>query len=91
MDDSITKNGVIFIAYLALMLFLFYILGGPIDTVMDGILSDTTVSQMATYGPAFKTAARLAFAIGITTPVVWFVVKMFSREPAYFYDKRRYR
>lgn len=89
MSDSITGIGVTFAAYIFLMLTLFYILGGPIDAVFDGIIDSSSISQVATYGPNYKFAARIAFAIGITTPVFWIVAKVFSREPTDF-TRRRY-
>ena len=89
MGDSIIGIGVTFAAYMFLMLVFFYILGGPIDTLFDGIIDSSSISQMASYAPNYKFAARIAFAIGITTPVFWAVAKVFSREPTDF-TKRRY-
>jgi len=89
MSDSITGIGVTFAAYMFLMLVFFYILGGPIDTLFDGIIDSSTISQVATYGPNYKFAARIAFAIGITTPVFWAIAKVFSREPVDF-TRRKY-
>jgi len=88
MIDSITKAGVTFVFYLFLMLTVFYILGGPIDLIFDGIIDNSAYDQVAQFGPNYKTAVRIAFAIGITTPVVWLVAKVFSREPAMFIRRK---
>jgi len=71
------------------MIVLFIVLGGPVDTIFDSMTSNPVVPEQTQMVPNYKLAARLAFAIGITTPVVWFVAKMFSREPAVYKYRRR--
>jgi hypothetical protein len=83
LENSITLNGVLFIVYLTLGVIVFWVLGGPVDTIFESMLIDPVVSQQNTFIPLYAMAARVAFAIGITTPVVWFLAKIFSREPGF--------
>lgn len=90
MSDSITVNGAYLLLFLFIFIVIFAVLGGPIDDVMDGILGLDGYGfsdEIDEYVPYFKTAVRIAFAFGISTPAVWFVAKVFSREPAYYYNK----
>lgn len=89
MNNGLLINSLWFIFYLFLMITIFVILGGPIDTIFDSFTSNPVVTQQAYMVPNYKLAVRLAFAIGITTPVIWFVAKMFSREPSVYKYRRR--
>ena len=89
MNNGILINSIYFIFFLFLMIVLFIVLGGPVDTIFDSMTSNPVVPEQTQMVPNYKLAARLAFAIGITTPVVWFVAKMFSREPAVYKYRRR--
>lgn len=89
MSVGLIRNSITFLSLLFLAIVLFYVLGGPVDVIFDAFTDNPVVPEQATYTPNFKLAARMAFAIGIATPVVWFFVKMFSREPAQFVRRRR--
>lgn len=89
MNDGIVVNGLYFIFFLFLMIVVFVVLGGPVDTIFDSFIYNPVVSEQSYMVPNYKLAARLAFAIGIATPSVWFVAKMFSREPAVYKYRRR--
>lgn len=87
MSDSITYNSVIFLLFLFIAIVVFSILSDPVDTILDAILGMdglTSSSQIDTYVPYIKTAVKIAFSLTIATPVVWFIIKIFSREPAYY-------
>ena len=88
MNDSLIVNSLYFLLYLFIAAVLYFVLGGPIDTIFDSFTSNPAVPQQATLIPYYKTAVRIAFAIGVTTPVFWYVAKMFSREPTYYKYKR---
>jgi len=88
MSSGIIINSITFISLLFLAVVLFYVLGGPVDIIFDAFTDNPVVSEQTTFVPNFKLAARMAFAIGIATPVVWFFVKMFSREPAQFVRRK---
>jgi len=89
MSNSITVNGVLFIIYLVIAAIVFYVLGGPMDTLFDSLTNNAVVSQQETMIPVYKTAVRIAFALGVATPIIWFLIKIFSREPT-IYQYRRY-
>jgi len=91
MNNSISINGLLFIFWLFLMIILFFMLGGAIDAIFDALVDSAaghSADETLQYVPNYKLAARMAFAIGISTPVVWFIAKMFSREPATFRNRR---
>jgi hypothetical protein len=88
MSGGILVNAITFIFWLFLMVVVFYVLAGPVDTIFDSFIENPVVIQQVTMTPYYKIAVRMAFAIGISTPVVWFFARMFSREPAYFKQRR---
>ena len=90
--DTITHAGIIFLVYLSLMIMLYFLLGGAVDAIFDaftgshfGLANDA----MAEYVPLYRNAVKLAFAIGLATPITWFIFWSFSIEPSY--SKIRYR
>lgn len=89
MNNGILVNGLWFIFWLFLAFIVFILLGAPVDAIFDSFINNPVVSEQSWMVPNYKLAARIAFAIGITTPVIWFVAKMFSREPA-VYNRRRF-
>jgi len=92
MSDSISINGAYLLLFLFIFITVFAVLADPVDNIMDGILNldgMTSSDEIDQYVPYYKTAARLALALGIATPVIWFIAKIFSREPANYYNNRR--
>lgn len=90
MSDSLAINGAELLLGIFLFIILFSVLGGPVDDVMDGILGldgSSYSDEIDEYVPYFKTAVRIAFALGITGPAIWFIAKIFSREPAHYYQQ----
>lgn len=93
MSDSITYNGAIFLLFLFIAITVFFVLSTPVDNILEGLLGlDGLESsdELDTFIPLIQNAVKIAFSLGIATPVVWFIVKIFSREPAY-YQKRNNR
>jgi len=88
--NSITVAGVIMLIYLSVMIMFFYLLSTPVNAIFDG-LSGTSLGEatdeMATFLPWIRTAVNMVFAIGIATPITWFIFWIFNREP----DFSRYR
>jgi len=88
---SITIIGATFLLYLFIMIIVFYVLSSPVAYIFDafaGVPLGEASDEMATYLPYYRAAVQLGFAIGIATPVVWFIMKIFSREPAYYMPRR---
>jgi len=97
MDDSINSiayAGLVFITYLFLMVTIFFVLSGPVDTIMtafsDGAVGTSYATQMNSYHAGFVLAIKIAFALGIAAPITWFIMWIFSREPAVYQYKRRF-
>jgi len=89
---SVAVAGVLLIVYFSLAVIVFLAVSGPVDALLDGFddadASEAT-DEMNTYLPNIRTAMKIAFALFIVTPVVGFVMWVFSREP--FYEQyRRY-
>ena len=40
------------------------------------------------YLPWFKTAMTIFWSIFVAIPVTWFIMKIFSREPAHYFQRR---
>lgn len=92
MSDSITYNGAVFLLFLFLAIIVFFVLSDPVDQVLEGILGLdglTSSDEIDRFVPYIQTGVKIAFSLSIATPVVWFVVKIFSREPAYYRNNRR--
>jgi len=92
-SDSLILIGLYFIVYLFMMIIFTYVFHYPIDLIL-GTFERATVTgattQLQTYIPYYRTALIMAFALGVGTPVAWVIMKIFSREPATYYNKRRY-
>ena len=89
---SISRTGAIFLLYLFIMSIVFYALSSPVTAIFDalsGVPLGAATDEMNQFLPYYRTGVQLAFAISIATPIVWFIAKIFSREPAY-YQPRRY-
>ena len=90
--ESIVHAGVVFIVFLALMVMLYFFLSAPIDAIMGGLDDnppDDSQAYVTEYYPNFNWAIKAAFACGIATPLTWFIMWVFSKEPFVGY-KRRY-
>ena len=92
-SDSLIMMGVAFITYLFMAIIFTFVFHYPIDLIL-GVFQSATVSGATTYLnefiPYYRTALIIAFALFVGTPVVWFIMKIFSREPALYQNKRRY-
>lgn len=91
MSDSISYNGAMFLLFLFISIVVFFVLSSPVDQILDGVLGMdglTSSDEIDLYVPAIKIAVRIAFSLSISTPLVWFAIKMFNREPAYYTNKK---
>ena len=95
MDSETVNNlvhaGVLFLVYLFIMICLYFFLSSPVDAMLNGI-SDVPLGEasdeMARFSPDIKWAVKAAFALGIATPLTWFVFWVFSKEPFIGYRRR---
>lgn len=90
--DSLLIATMVFITFAFLTITIFYTLSTPIDTIYEGFL-DADLGEAE--GPSewllpyYRLATSMVFAIGILTPVVWYIMWIFHREPAYERYRRR--
>jgi len=81
---NIVHAGVIFAVYLFIMILLYFTLSGPVDAIMDGLTNaplGEAEDEMDTHSPNINWAIKAIFACGIATPLTWFVMWVFSKEP----------
>ena len=84
---SITRIGVIGATFLFITLLGFYVLSGPIDTIMD-TFDDADMGhandEMDEFMPVFKNVLTLFWAIFLALPLTWIVIKVLgSRDTAF--------
>lgn len=87
--ENIIFAGIIFAVWLFIGIILYYTLSGPIDAILNGILTigqNTNVDEITKdainyHIPNYRWAIKLAFALGIATPFAWLIGWVFSREP----------
>ena len=92
--NNIVHAGVVFAVYLFIMVILYFLLSAPIDAIMNGISSvplGEASDEMAQHSPNMNWAIKAAFACGVATPITWFVMWLFSKEPFIGYKRRNSR
>ena len=90
-DDSIVINMLIMMLFLFVFIIVFAVISGPAEDILNGIMgiTGTTASAKLNYFiPFYIIALRIGFALLVATPVVWFVSKIFHREPAHYYNNK---
>jgi len=90
-SDNIIKIAVVFLVYLFIAVTCYYLLSGPVATLFgafDGIEAGDATGPLARQYTLTTTVMTIVWAIIVATPVTWFVMKIFSREPAWFIRRR---
>ena len=84
---GITKIGVIAATFLFITLLGFYVLSGPIDTIIDAF-DDADMGhandEMDEFMPVFKNILTLFWAIFLALPLTWIVIKVFGDRDTSF-------
>ena len=83
---TITKAGITFLVYMALMMMLFFVLSPAVDAIFDafeGVPLGEASDEMAKYAPLYRDAVKIAFALGLAAPATWFIFWVFSRESSF--------
>jgi len=101
--DSIALAGVSFLIFLFMAIAVYFLLSAPVETVLDSFLSGDfgdANDELAEFVPLIKTGVKIAFALAIATPMTYFIMWVFHREPAHermpvyrssnYYNRRRY-
>lgn len=90
-QDNIIKIAVIFIVYLFISVVCYYLLSSPIATlfgVFNGIQAGDATGPLAREYTLIMSTMTIVWAIFLAIPITWFVMKIFSREPAWFVRRR---
>lgn len=90
-EDSIVRIVFIFILYTFVVVVTYFFLSAPMGSLLDAF-DDADFNNAETYldnyMPTFRQAFTLAMAILLAIPITWFVMKIFSKEPAYYTYRR---
>ena len=82
---NITMAGLIFAVYLFIMVIFTFVIAGPLDSIFNAFSSSanqtSSASNVQTFLPAIRTGMKIAFALGVATPIAWFIFWIFHREP----------
>ena len=81
--NSLTKAGVVFIVFLAIVLIVSFTIYPIVSSLFDAFDSadfGNAETQKGTYLPIIESACTAFFAILISLPATWFIFWAFSRE-----------
>ena len=85
--DSIIIAGIVLIIFEAIVLIIYFVASDPILSVLEGIFSLSTVSEMGTYSPIILTVFNVMFAIAFITPIVYFFVWVYKKEHGFQFGR----
>lgn len=87
---SISRTGIIFITYFFVVLVSFFALSAPIDMLWDSF-SDADFGDAENEKdqliPTIRSVMKIFWALFISLPVTWVLMKVFSREPANYWRR----
>jgi len=90
-QDNIIRIGVTFIIFLFVNVIGYFLLSTPVEAILssfEGIEVGEATDELASNIVWFKAAMQIFWAIFIALPVTWLILKIFSREPALFRERR---
>ena len=90
-SDNIIQIAVIFLLYLFIAVIAYFLLSTPIELILssfEGIEAGEATNELNRFLPFYKTAMTVFWALFIAAPVTWLVMKVFSREPAWYHQRR---
>jgi len=90
-SDSIIRITTIFIVYTFVVLITYFLLSVPVTLIFDGFNDADGAgaeNEMTYYIPHFENVFTIALALFISLPIAWYIMMIFSREPAFY--RRRY-
>ena len=80
------RDGIILAVYELIIIIVYIVISGPFVTLVDAIgAADASMTQLQTGVSTSKTVFGLACAIAGLIPLIWFVFRVFSREPDWGY------
>ena len=85
------QAGLTMLVGVAMFVIVFYVISAPVEHILDGFdnadVGDAT-DEMNTYLPNIRIALQMAFALIIVSPVVGFVIWVYSRDPEWQFYRR---
>ena len=92
-QDNIVKITVIFLIYAFMVTICYFILSTPVDMIIDGFEGidagdETATGKLAQFIPLYRDVLTIFWALFVALPITWFIMKIFSREPAWYYQRR---
>lgn len=85
---EVVQDGIILVVSEFIILILYIVLSGPVAQVLNTLTAAGTelgVTQMSFYDLLVKNVFTICFILLGFVPVIWFVVRMMSREPDWGY------
>ena len=84
------QAGLTMIVGVAMFAIVFFVISEPLDLILDGFdnMEGDTSDEMDLYLPSIRSAMKIAFALIIISPVVGFMVWVYSRNPEWTYYRR---
>lgn len=88
---SISRTGIIFVIYFFIVIVSFFVLSAPVDMIWDSF-DDSDFGDAEPYKddliPNIRIVMKIFWALFVSLPVTWVLMKVFSREPANYYRRR---
>ena len=85
---DVVRDGILLIVSEFIILIMYIVLSDPVAQVFNSVSSAGTsmgVTQMTFYDLLVKNVFTICFIILGLAPVIWFIVRMMSREPDWGY------
>ena len=85
---EVVRDGLMLVISEFIIFLLYIVLSDPVVQVISGIVTaglNAGVTQMTYYSGLIYTVLTLCFIILGFIPVIWFIVRMMSREPDWGY------
>ena len=80
------RDGIILAVYELVIIIVYIVLSGPFVTIVNALgAADASMVQLQTGVATSKIVFAMACAIAGLIPIIWFIFRVFSREPDWGY------
>lgn len=85
---DIVRDGIIMVASEFVIILMYIVLSDPVATLIQALVDagvSSGVTQMTYYHGLVNTVMTISFILLGLVPIIWFVMRMMSREPDWGY------
>jgi hypothetical protein len=85
---EVVGDGIILLVYEFILIIIYIVLSDPVAIIINSIANAGTsmgVTQMTFYQQLINHTFDLVIVLAAFVPIVWFIVRMWSREPDWGY------